>query len=84
LIIAELVKKHDLAAKPEQVRALVEEQSESYEQPGEVVKWVYSQPQRLSEMESLVLEENVVAWVLERAKVEDKAVNFDEFMGKAA
>jgi len=84
LIIAELVKKHDLAAKPEQVRALVEEQSESYEQPGEVVKWVYSQPQRLSEMESLVLEENVVAWVLERAKVEDKAVNFDEFMGKTA
>jgi trigger factor len=84
LIIAELVKKHDLAPKPEQVRALVEEQAESYEQPPEVVKWLYSQPQRLSEMESLVLEDNVVAWVLEHAKVEDKTVNFDEFMGKAA
>jgi trigger factor len=84
LIIAELVKKHDLAAKPEQVRALVEEQAETYEQPAEVVKWVYSQPQRLSEMESLALEENVVAWVLKHAQVEDKAVNFDEFMGKTA
>ncbi len=84
LIIAELVKQHDLAAKPEQVRVLVEEQAETYEQPAEVVKWLYSQPQRLSEMESLVLEDNVVAWVLAHAKVEDKAVNFDEFMGKSA
>lgn len=82
LIIAELVKAHGLAAKPEQVRAMVQEQAETYEQPDEVVKWVYSQPQRLSEIESLVLEENVVAWVLERAKVEDKSVSFDELMGK--
>ena len=59
------------------------EQAESYEQPDEVVKWIYSQPQRLSEMESLALEDNVVAWVLAQAKVEDKAVNFEEFMGKS-
>jgi trigger factor len=84
LIIAELVKTHGLSAKPEQVRAMVQEQAESYEQPDEVVKWLYSQPQRLSELESLVLEDNVVAWVLAHAKVEDKAVDFDEFMGKAA
>jgi trigger factor len=84
LIIAELVQAHGLAAKPEQVRALVAEQAESYEQPDEVVKWVYSQPQRLSEMESLALEDNVVAWVLANTKVEDKAANFDEFMGKTA
>jgi len=84
LIMAEMVKQHDLAAKPEQVRAMVEEQAESYEHPDEVVKWLYSQPQRLAEMESLVLEDNVVTWVLKHAKVEDKAVEFDEFMGKAA
>ena len=84
LIIAELVKAHGLGAKPEQVRATVQEQAESYEHPDEVVKWVYSQPQRLSEIESLVLEDNVVAWVLEQVKVEDKVVNFDEFMGKTA
>jgi trigger factor len=83
LIMAELVKQHDLAAKPAQVRAMVEEQAESYEHPDEVVKWLYSQPQRLSEMEGLVLEDNVVGWVLKHARVEDKVVNFDEFMGKA-
>jgi trigger factor len=84
LIIGELVKAHGLAARPEQVRALVVEHAATYEEPDEVVKWVYSQPQRLSEMESLVLEDNVVAWVLEHAKVEDKTVNFDDFMGKSA
>jgi trigger factor len=84
LIIAELVRAHGLEPKPEQVRALVQEQAETYEQPDEVVKWTYSQPQRLSEMENLALEDNVVAWVLGQAKVEDKAVDFDEFMGKAA
>ena len=84
LIIAEMVKAHGFAARPEQVRAMVQEQAETYEQPDEVVKWVYSQPQRLSEIESLVLEDNVVAWVLEHAKVEDKAVKFDEFMGATA
>jgi trigger factor len=83
LIMSEMVKVHALAAKPEQVRAMVEEQAESYEHPDEVVKWLYSQPQRLSEMESLVLEDNVVAWVLKHAKVADKAVEFDQFMGKA-
>ena len=84
LIIAELTKAQGLAAKPEQVRAMVEEQAQSYEKPDEVVKWFYSQPQRLSELESLALEDNIVAWVLDHAKVEDKAVNFDEYMGKAA
>lgn len=84
LIIAEMVKAHGFAVKPEQVRAMVQEQAETYEQPDEVVKWVYSQPQRLSEIESLVLEDNVVAWVLEHAKVEDKAIKFDEFMGATA
>jgi trigger factor len=83
LILGELVKAHGLAARPEQVRALVEEQAQSYEQPAEVVKWLYSEPQRLSEFEGLAVESNVVDWVLEHAKVEDKAISFDELMGGA-
>jgi trigger factor len=84
LIIAELVKSKGLAAKPEQVRALVDEQAASYEQPDEVVRWFYSQPDRVAEFEALALEQNVVEWVLGQAKVSDKPVAFDELMGKAA
>jgi trigger factor len=83
LILGELVKAHDLGAKSEQVRALVTEHAQTFEQPFEVVRWVYSEPQRLSEFEGLAVETNVVNWVLGHAKVEDKAISFDELMGKA-
>ena len=84
LIVGETVKQHGVAATPAQVRALVDDFAQTYEQPSEVVKWIYSEPQRLAEFEGLALESNVVKWVLENAKVEDKAVTFDELMGKAA
>jgi trigger factor len=81
LIIGELANREKLQPKPAEVRALIEAESQSYEHPAEVVKWFYMQPQRLSEMESLALESNVVAWVLSKAKVEDKVIAFDELMG---
>ena len=83
LILAELVRSHQLIAKPDQVRALVDQQAQSYEHPDQVVKWYYEQPQRLQEVESIALEDNVVAWVLEHAKIIDKPVSFDELMGNA-
>lgn len=82
LILGELVKLHNLHPKPEQVRKLVEEQAESYERPEEVVKWFYAAPERLRDLESAVLEENVVAWALGVARVTDQKVDFDELMGK--
>jgi len=81
LILAELVRAHQLQAKPEQVRSAVEEQAQSYENPQEVVRWYYQSPERIREIESMVLEDNVVEWALRTAKVEDKPIAFDELMG---
>jgi len=82
LITAEAVRFHGLQAKPDQVRSVVEEFAQSYEHPQEVVKWYYAAPERLRDAESLALEENLVAWVQSRAKLVDKPVDFDEFMGR--
>ena len=82
LILGELMKTHSLYPRPEQVRALVEEQAQSYERPQEVVKWFYAEPERLRDIEAVVAEENVVAWALGVAKVADKPIEFDELMGK--
>jgi len=82
LILGELVKQHSLFAKPEQVRKHVDEQAESYERPEEVVKWLYAAPERLRDIESAVLEDNVVAWALGVAKVTDRKLDFDDLMGK--
>jgi trigger factor len=84
LIVAELVKAKDLHVKPEQVRAVVDDFAATFEDPKEVVRWYYSQPERLAEAEALAMENNVVEWVLANAQVSDKAVAFDELMGNAA
>jgi len=84
LIIAELARAEKLQPKPAEVRALIEQEAQSYESPAEVVKWFYMQPQRLSEMEGLALEANVVQWVLQKARVVDKAIPFDELMESSA
>jgi trigger factor len=81
LILAEVVRANQLQAKPEQVRAIVEEQAQSYENPQEVVRWYYQSPERLREIESMVLEDNVVDWALRTAQVQDEPVAFDELMG---
>lgn len=82
LILAELVKQQDLNAKPEQVKALVRDYAQSFEHPEEVVKWHYGDPSRLQEVKNMVLEDNVVAWVMRVARVTGRVMEFNELMGK--
>jgi len=84
LLLAELVKARDLHVKPEQVRTIVDEFAETFEDPKEVVRWYYSQPQRLAEAEALALENNVVDWVLANTQVSETPIAFDALMGNAA
>ncbi|NWG39871.1 MAG: trigger factor [Hydrogenophilaceae bacterium] len=83
LILAEVVETHGLASKPEQVRMLIDDYAQSYEDPQEVVQWYYQDPQRLHEVEALALEDNVVAWVVGQVAVEDVPTKFNELMGRA-
>jgi trigger factor len=84
LVIAELARAENLQPKPAEVRAMVEHEAQSYESPAEVVKWFYMQPERLSEMEAMALEANVVKWILSKAQVVEKEIAFDELMGTNA
>ncbi len=80
LTVAELVRQHKLQAKPEQLQAHIEELSQSYEKPAEVMRWYLSDRQRMAEVEAVVIENNVTEHVLASAKVVDKALAFDELM----
>ncbi|WP_434777316.1 trigger factor [Neisseria sp. Ec49-e6-T10] len=84
LILAHLVDSNKLEAKDEQVKALVEEFADSYEDPEEVVQWYYSDKKNLQGPTSLVLESNVVDYVLEQAKVNEKNMTFDDIMDTQA
>ncbi|WP_322400242.1 trigger factor [Massilia luteola] len=81
LILSQLVQENSLQATQDQVKAQIEDFSQSYEDPKEVLKYYYSDRRRLGEVEALVLEENVVNYVLGKAKVTAKDIAFDELMG---
>ena len=80
LVVAELVRANNLQAKPEQLQAHIEEMSQSYEKPAEVMRWYLSDRQRMAEVEAVVIENNVTQFVLGQAKVVDKSLPFDELM----
>ena len=82
LVVAELVRANDLQAKPEQLKAHIEELAASYEKPQEVVRWYLGDNRRMAEVEAVVIENNVTDFVLGKAKVTDKSVSFDELMGQ--
>jgi trigger factor len=82
LIFAEVVKSHGLQARPEQVKAMVEEAAQSYDHPQEVVRWYYAQPERLADFEGAAIESNVADWVLSQVTVLEKPVPFAELMGQ--
>jgi trigger factor len=80
LLVGELVRARSLQAKPDQLRKQVEEFAQSYENPGELIRHYFSDRNRLAEVEAIVVEQNVVDWVLANASVSDKALPFDELM----
>lgn len=81
LLVADLVRKNDLAPRPEQVRKVIEEHAESFEHPAEMVRWFYGQPERMAEVEAIVMEDNVVEWSLGKMNVEDQPTEFEDLMG---
>jgi len=82
LVVAELIKANDLRATPEQIDAHLRELAASYEYPEEVVRWYQSNPERMAEIEAIVLENNVADHIFGQAKVQLKRIDFAELMGQ--
>jgi trigger factor len=81
LVVGELVNVAKLQATPEQIKAHIDELAQSYEKPADVVTWYYSKRERLSDVEAVVIENNVAEHILATAKVTEKKIAFDEVMG---
>ena len=80
LLLAEIVKANDMTADPEKVRGRVSSIASAYQDPDQVMSWYYADKQRLTEIESLVMEDEVVDWIVEHAKVNDEKSTFDAIM----
>jgi trigger factor len=84
LVVAELVKANTLNATEAQIKAHIEELASSYERPEDVVRWYYTDNQRMAEVEAVVIETNVSDFIMSKAKVTEKTISFDELMGQQA
>jgi trigger factor len=82
LILAKIASENELNATEGQIRSKVESLSEGYENPEEIVKSYFKSQHRLADVESLVVEENVINYVLNKSKVVEKLVPFDELMNR--
>ncbi|MBC2679033.1 trigger factor [Pseudomonas sp. CFBP 8758] len=78
LIVAEVVKQNELKPDEARVRELIQEMASAYQEPEQVVSWYYKNDEQLNEVRSVVLEEQVVDTVLQKAKVTDKSVSYEE------
>ena len=81
LILAELMKKNGLQAQPEQVKTMIEDYAQGFEERDQIIQWYAADPKRMLEVENVVVEENVVVWAMGQAKTTDKHAVFNELMG---
>lgn len=82
LLMSEIARQHGLEPDDASIQARIEEVAETYEQPGEVIELYRSNPQLMDSISNMVLEEKVVDWVLERARVTDKPMSFPQLMDR--
>ena len=80
LIVAEIVQQHGVELDHAKVRDRVETIASTYQEPARILEWYYEDRTRLAGIESLVFEDQVVEWVMERAKVTDERTSFDQIM----
>ncbi|MCD5973814.1 MULTISPECIES: trigger factor [Pseudomonas syringae group] len=78
LIVAEVVKQFDLKPDDTRVREMIQEMASAYQEPEQVVAWYYKNEQQMNEVRSVVLEEQVVDTVLQKASVTEKSVSYEE------
>lgn len=83
LLLGELASQNNIHVDPSKVRAAIETAASTYEEPAEVVQLYYNNQQLMQQVESSVLEEQVVDWVLENAKVTPREMKFQEVMDAA-
>ncbi|MDI6958370.1 trigger factor [Pantoea sp. Pa-EAmG] len=84
LLLGEVIRINELKADEDRVKALIEEMASAYEDPQEVIEFYSKNSELMNNMRNVALEEQAVEAVLAKAKVTDKATNFQELMNQTS
>ncbi len=80
LILSDVIQKHEINVDNERVKSTLEDLAQGYGDPDEIIKWYYQDESRLNEIKQMVLEDQVVDWIVSHAQVTDEAVSFEDAM----
>jgi trigger factor len=80
LLMRQLIEDKGISVDPERVKKKVEEICSGYEQADEMVASYLGNPQVMAQIESIVLEEQAVDWLVEQGKARTRKVGFKEYM----
>ena len=84
LVLNELISIEGIKAEEDKVRAALEEMAASFEDKDEIINWYMSNPQQLQQIEGMVIEEEVVEKLLEKSKVSEETLSYEEVMSPPA
>ncbi len=82
LILGEIIHTNEIKVDDNKVRSTIKDMAKSYERPGDVLDWYYSDESRLNDVRQMVLENQTIDWLVARVKVTDEAINFSDAMSK--
>ena len=83
LLLGEMIGKYELTADPAKIREAIEDIASTYQEPEEVINWYYSENEQLAQVESRVLEDQVVDRILEAATIEDQESTYQDALAAA-
>jgi trigger factor len=84
LLMGEIARQNSIRINGAKVRQTIETIAQTYEDPTEVVQLYYGNEQLLAQVENQVLEEQVVDWVMENAKVSSIEMKFKDVISAAS
>jgi trigger factor len=84
LLINEVIKSAKIELDRRKVQAKIEDLAQQYPDPAQAIQAYRDNQQARRQIESMVLEDQVVDWLLERAKIGEKPATFKEIMNFGA
>lgn len=78
MLVSKIISEQHIEVDEERLRQTIEDFAASYESPAEMIEWYYDESERLEPVKRIVLEDQVVDWVLGQIKVKEKPQTFEQ------
>ena len=83
VLVARIIDTEQLAVDQERVKEFISEAAQNYEDPEEVIEYYTNDKQQRAGIEAVVLENQVVDYLLSQGKVTDKEVDYQTLLATA-